>query len=169
MTLEENPLEIEKLETSYQMGEDEKLGYNAIEKYLKIKGLYYRLANKKFDVTNIDKSAIKKISDWMGEKDSTIVEYLTIMDAMDDYLDYLEYNGIYTQLDEREDQFIKLTKWLNTFYGKESPKAFDGYKDDDVDDLKAIAYDYIRIRYDGKKFRYIADGLRSNHFFGNKN
>jgi hypothetical protein len=169
VTSEENPIEIEKLETSYQMGEDEKLGYNAVEKYLKSKGLYYRLANKKFNADNIDKAAIKKIADWMGEKDSIVVEYLTIMETMDDYLDYLEYNGIYTQLDGREDQFIKLTKWLNTFYGKESPKAFDGYKDDDVDDLKAISYDYIRIQYDGKKFRYIADGLKPNHFFGNKN
>ena len=28
------PFEIEKLETSFQMGEDQKLGYNATEKYL---------------------------------------------------------------------------------------------------------------------------------------
>ena len=39
VTLEENPTEIEKLETIYQMGEDEKLGYGPIEKYLKAKGL----------------------------------------------------------------------------------------------------------------------------------
>ncbi len=39
VTLEENPIEIEKLETSFQMGEDEKLGYNPIEKYLKSKNL----------------------------------------------------------------------------------------------------------------------------------
>ena len=43
VTLLENPLEIEKLETSYQMGEDQKLGYNATEKYLKAKGIYQRL------------------------------------------------------------------------------------------------------------------------------
>ncbi len=40
------------------------------------------------------------------------------METMEDYLDYLEYNGIYTQLDGREDQFISLTKWLNNFYEK---------------------------------------------------
>ena len=40
VTLNENPLEIEKLETSFQMGEDEELGYNATEKYLKAKELY---------------------------------------------------------------------------------------------------------------------------------
>ncbi len=34
-TLDGNPKEIMRLETAYQMGEDEKLGYNAIEKYLR--------------------------------------------------------------------------------------------------------------------------------------
>lgn len=168
VTLEENPLEIEKLETSYQMGEDEKLGYNPVEKYLKSKGLYQKLTSKKFQADNIDKKAIKKIADWMGEPDQIIEDYLVIMETMEDYLDYLDYNGIYTQLDGREDQFISLTKWLNNFYGKESSRGFDGYRDDDVDDLKVIAYDYIRIKYEGKKFRYIAHGLKPNHFFGNK-
>src|SRR5216684_1485323 len=160
VTLEENPTEIEKLETIYQMGEDEKLGYNPIEKYLKAKGLRQR---------NI---AVEKIADWMGETQGTIEEYLAVMETMDDYLDYLGYNGVYTQLDGREDLFIFLTKWTENFYGEESVKAFDGYRDTDVDDLKLIAYDYIRVvrwdEYKGKEFRIIADGLKENHFFGNK-
>ena len=32
------------------------------------------------------------------------------MEVMDEYLEYLGYNGIYTQLDKREDQFLNLTK-----------------------------------------------------------
>jgi len=156
VTLEQNPLEIEKLETSYQMGEDEKLGYNPIEKYIKVK--------------NLEKKGIttQEISDWMGENESTIRDYLSVMKTMDDYLDYLQYHGIYTQLDGREDQFINLTKWLNTFYGEGSTKAFDGYKDDDVDDLRLIGYDYIRIKYEGKKFRQLGYGLKDKHIFGNK-
>lgn len=156
VTLEENPLEIEKLETTYQMGEDEKLGYNPIEKYLKAKGLDQRGV------------ALDRIADWMGEANSTVKDYLKIMETMDDYLDYLGYNGIYTQLDDREDQFISLTKWLSNFYGEESSKAFDGYKNSDVDDLKIIAFDYIRIKYEGKDFRNIAQGLKENHFFGDR-
>lgn len=156
VTLEENPLEIEKLETTYQMGEDEKLGYNPIEKYLKAKGLSQR------------KVPLSKIASWMGESESTVKEYLEVMDTMDDYLDYLGCNGIYTQLDGREDQFINLTKWLGYFYGEESVKAFDGYRDGDVDDLRVISYDYIRVKYEGKDFRNIAYGLKENHFFGDK-
>lgn len=171
VTLNENPLEIEKLETSFQMGEDEKLGYNATEKYLKAKELYNRLTlGKEFSPEKIDENAISKISDWMGEQKSEIKKYLSTMLIMDEYLFYVGYDGIYTQLDNREDQFLSLTKWLDTFYGEGSKKAFDGYTDDDVDELRDIAFDFLRIRnkYDGKEFRNLADGQKENHFFGNK-
>lgn len=165
VTLEENPIEIERLETTYQMGEDEKLGYNPIEKYLKAKQIFDKLTPK---ITKTE--AIKSISDWMGEKESEVKKYLDTMTVMDEYLEYLEYDGIYTQLDSREDQFLFLTKWLNNFYGETSKKAFDGYSDSDVDELKSIAFDYLRFRneYDGKEFRNLAEGNRDKHFFGDK-
>lgn len=163
VTLEENPIEIKKLETSFQMGEDEKLGYNPIEKYLKAKDLHTDL-KASYD----EDTTISKIADWMGEHKTSIRDYLAVMDIMDEYLDELGYEGIYTQLDGREDQFISLTKWLENFYGETSSKAFDGYKDSDVDDLKVISFDYIRDKYEGKEFRNLAYGLKTNHFFGSK-
>jgi len=165
VTLDENPIEIERLETTYQMGEDEKLGYNPIEKYLKAKQIFDKLTPKISDT-----EAIKSISDWMGETEGEIRKYLDTMTVMDEYLEYLEYDGIYTQLDSREDQFLSLSKWLNTFYGESSKKAFDGYTDSDVDDLKIIAFDFLRFRneYDGKKFRNLAEGNSDKHFFGDK-
>ncbi|WEJ61879.1 hypothetical protein [Thiomicrorhabdus lithotrophica] len=171
VTLDENPLEIEKLETSYQMGEDEKLGYNPIEKYLKAKGLYKRLNGEKpYDSKKPNKVAIGKIYDWMGEDESTVIEYLDVVQTMDEYLDYLGYEGIYTQLDGREDQFINLTKWLKAMGGSEpSAKGFDGYKKKDVADLQMIAFDYIRVKYEGKKFRVLAHGRRESHIFGDRN
>ncbi|MEI6490774.1 MAG: hypothetical protein WCO16_03360, partial [bacterium] len=93
VTLEENPTEIEKLETSYQMGEDEKLDYNPIEKYLKSKNLKQK---------NIDTNTIAA---WMGQSSSIVEGYLDVMKIMDDYLDYLDYKDMYTQLDNREDLF----------------------------------------------------------------
>jgi hypothetical protein len=156
VSLEEDPLEIAKLETSYQMGEDEKVGYNPIEKYLKVKDF------KKRGVTT------KKIAAWMGKEEAEIKEYIEVMAIMDDYLEYLDYSGIYTQLDGREDQLIKLTQWCKNFYGEGSAKAFDGYRDADVDDLKTISFDYIRVQYEGKDFRKIAYGRKENHFFGDK-
>jgi hypothetical protein len=172
VTLDENPLEIEKLETTYQMGEDEKVGYNATEKYIKSKLLYKKLTQKTYS-SNIKKhtpdfETIDKIAKWMGEDRSEVLKYLNTMEVMDEYLNFLEYDGIYTQLDKREDQFLNLTKWLKTYYGETSRKAFDGYGDDDVDDLKAVAFDYIRAKYEGKEFRLLAEGQKPNHFFGDK-
>lgn len=156
VTLEESPLEIERLETVFQMGEDEKLGYNATEKYLKADGLRKQ------------RVSVKEIAEWMGEDESKIKEYLEVMDTMDQYLEFYDYDGVYTQLDGREDPFIHLTKWLSGFYDKDSSKGFDGYKNSDVDDLKAIAFDYIRAKYEGKNFRVLANGLKEKHFFGDK-
>lgn len=169
--LEDDPIEIEKLETTYQMGEDEKLGYNPIEKYLKAKGLYQKLKEQyKHDLS------IKKIAKWMGEKDTEIELYLEVVDIIDRYLEYHKYDGIYamadTKNDGKEDLFLFVRKWMATFQNKDSNKGFDGYKQSDVDDLEAICFDYIRAKigksYDGKNFRIIADGMKKNHFFGNK-
>jgi len=165
VTLEEDPIQIERLETTYQMGEDEKLGYNPTEKYLKAKQIYDRL-----EIKHKKEQAIETISQWMNEPISEIEKYLETMKVMDEYLEYLDYDGIYTQLDKREDQFLSLRKWTNYFYGESSKKAFDGYSNLDVDELKYIAFDYIRIKneYDGKEFRYLAEGNSDNHFFGNR-
>ena len=81
VTLEENPLEIEKLETTYQMGEDEKVGYNATEKYIKTKLLYYKLTSSNYSSNSSKqpkehKNAIGKIAKWMGEDETEIIKYL---------------------------------------------------------------------------------------------
>ncbi|MBK7801252.1 MAG: hypothetical protein KBF52_08470 [Pyrinomonadaceae bacterium] len=170
VALEDDPIEVEKLETTYQMGEDEKQGYNPIEKYLKAKQIYNKLIAE-----NAPENAIGQIANWMGEEKSEIQHYLDVMDVIDEYLQYLEYDGIYamadTPNDGKEDLFLYLKKWLKTFGdGKESTKAFDGYEQLDVDDLKNICFDFVRAKigksYDGKSFRHIADGQRKNHFFG---
>ena len=157
VTLDENPVEIQKLETSYQMGEDEKLGYRAIEKYLKAKTLQQQ------GVT------VEQIANWMGETVGQVEEYLSVMKTMERYLDHLGYNDVFTQLDGREDQFINLAKWTKTFRNaKGSTRAFDGYKNSDVDDLEIIAFDYIRAKYEGKDFRLLGNGNKESHFFGDK-
>jgi len=171
VALEDDPIEVEKLETTYQMGEDEKLGYNPIEKYLKAKQIYKKL-KEQFS----HEKSIEQIADWMGEDKSEIEDWLDVVNVIDEYLEYLKYEGIYamadTPNDGKEDLFLFLKKWLKTFYNKESSKAFDCYTPGDVDDLKIICFDYIRAKigksYDGKEFRIIADGQKDKHFFGNK-
>ena len=96
VTIEEEPTQIEKLETTYQMGEDEKLGYNSTEKYLKAKQIYERLIEN-----HSEEDSKSQIADWMSEPLSEIENYLETMTVMDEYLEYLDYDGIYTQLDGR--------------------------------------------------------------------
>lgn len=171
VTFEDDSIEVEKLETTYQMGEDEKQGYNPIEKYLKAKQIYKKLTEQ-FS----HEDSIKQIAEWMGEEKSVVEEWLGVVKIIDEYLEYLHYNGIYamadTPNDGKEDLFLFIKKWINSFSEKESGKGFDGYQDLDVDELKQICFDYVRAKigksYDGKMFRNIADGQKKNHFFGDK-
>jgi hypothetical protein len=143
--------DIIRLETIYQMGEDEKLGYNAIEKYLKIKDLQ----NNQFE--------IKDIADFMNEDPKQIEKWAETMQLMDGYLEYLGYGNIYTRLDKREDQFLNLNDWIKRYKGKSKSTMIDwDYSDDDVSDLKSIAFDYVRAMWEGKDFRNLANTSRKN-------
>jgi len=162
----DDPLEIERLETSFQMGSDEKLSYNPVEKYLKSKILVEKLTNGLDSMSKDD--AIKKIAEWMQESKTDIKFFLDVMQTMDDYLEYLEYDNLYIQLDKKEEQFRDLTRWIEAYKTGESGKAFDGYTKTDVDDLKCLSFDFIRSSYEGKEFRFIAQGQKGSHFFGNE-
>ena len=140
------------------MGEDEKAGYNAIEKYLQAKELFELGWTK------------KDIASFMNRTEVDITKLKKTMEIMELYLETYEYDSQYTQLDKREDYFLHLNTWLESFRGTQSEKGHDGYNELDVDLLQAIAFDYIRCykALDDKDFRRIAGGLKSNHIFGDK-
>ena len=148
-----DPREISRLETIYQMGEDEKLDYNPIEKYLKCQDLR--------DVHGFEPS---DIADMMGEKESQIAEWLEIMELMEDYLEHLGYEGMYTLLDKREGQFVDLNRYLKR-YESESKMVDWPYAKTDIADLKSVCFDYIRAQYEGKEFRYIAQPSKIDGIF----
>ena len=100
----ENPLRNRKVRNFVSDGSDEKLSYNPIEKYIKSKTLLEKLTNGIDSMTR--ESAIKKIADWMQEKNKKIIEYVNIMQVMDDYLEYHEYDNLYIQLDGKEDHLF---------------------------------------------------------------
>lgn len=146
-----DPKEVSRLETRYQMGEDEKLDYNPIEKYLKCKDL-----NEKFDFNP------REIADMMGEKKSKIKEWLEIMKLMDGYLNYLGYDGIYTRLEKREGQFVDLDGYLKRYENHKRVLIDWGYDKSDISDLKGVCFDYIRAGYEGKEFRDIGRTAKKN-------
>jgi hypothetical protein len=157
-TLDGNPKEIMRLETTYQMGEDEKLGYNAIEKYLRCKDL----KEESFTVPEIAKM--------MSEDNDIIEKWLRTMTLMDSYLESLNYSGIYTRLDDTEGLFVDLELYLQR-YDKGTDLATWPYTNSDVSDLRAIFFDLIRARFsgDGKLYRWAGRPSKKESFFCNEN
>jgi hypothetical protein len=155
--LADNSREIIRLETMYQMGEDEKLGYNAIEKYLRCKDLRQE---------NFEKEEIAKM---MSEDKDIIIKWLRTMELMDSYLELLGYEGIYTRLDDTEGLFVDLDLYLER-YNKGTDMATWAYKASDVADLQTIFFDLIRARFsgDGKRYRDLGKPSKRDSFFCNE-
>lgn len=148
--------DIQQLETIYQMGEDDKLDYNPIEKYLKCKELK-RLG---FDE--------KTIAKFMSEKPGQITKWLDILKLMEEYLQEYDYDGIYTRLEKTEGPFVDLQNYLDSYNqrGANVRNTDWSYADSDISDLKLVCFDYIRARYEGKEFRDIAKtGKEGSIFF----
>ena len=148
--LEDNPKEIMRLETIYQMGEDAKVDYNAIEKYLKCRDL----KENGFDE--------EQIGGMMGEKEGKIKEYLSIMELMDEYLKSLGYAGIYTRLDKTEGMFVDVNKYLERYKKGKSVVVEWPYGSSDVNDLKLIYFDYIRWMYNRDRNRKEARDIEND-------
>lgn len=147
--------DIQQLETIYQMGEDDKLDYNPIEKYLKCKELK-RLGFKE-----------REIAEFMSEKESQIKEWLDILALMEEYLQEYGYDGIYTRLEKTEGPFVDLKNYLDS-YSKRGANVRNvdwTYTDSDISDLKLVCFDYIRARYEGKEFRDIAKTGKDGSIF----
>ncbi len=173
--LNENPPEIMRLETTFQMGEDAKVDYDPIEKYLKCKDLIEYYPGEK---------GIAEIAQMMGEKSPAIKEYLSIMELMNEYLEKTGNSGIYTRLNKTEGTFVDLDGYLDRYKGRRSKMIQWNYDDSDLNDLKLIYFDYIRAIYnkakkndddegimgsgDSKDYRYIGQTSKRGSFFSSK-
>ncbi len=150
--------DIQQLETIYQMGEDDKLDYNPIEKYLKCKEL------KRLGFSEED------IAGFMSEKSSQIEKWLRILKLMEEYLQEYDYDGIYTRLEKTEGPFVDLEGYLDSYQkrGANIRNVDWNYTDSDISDLKLVCFDYIRARYEGKEFRDIAKTGKDGSIFFHK-
>lgn len=148
-----NEKEILQLETSFQMGADSKVDYNAIEKYLHARDMH----DKRF--------SLEQIAEYMGFDSAKDVNLnLDIMRLIDDYLVTFGYDGIYTRLPRGcEDDFLK----LNTAIKKVQSGKVNWIQTDKLDevetDLRNISFDYIRLEEKGDfDFRAIASTSNNN-------
>ncbi len=152
--------EILRLETTFQMGADEKVGYNAIEKYLHARDML----DKGFGQSDI--------AEYMGlDSVSKVQELLDVVKLIDDYLDYYEYTGIYTRLPRGfEDDLLKLNQAIKKIHsGKISWIPTDKLEEVE-NDLKCICFDFIRLNaksQEGFEYRAIAS-TSGNNFLANE-
>lgn len=144
--------EIMALETSLQIGEDVKVGYNPINIYIKIDNLLNAGYN------------INQISGYMGIKESDIKQKIEIFKLMNEYLAMINKPNHFTLLSELEDQFIKTLPIFKKLDNKTYPVEWD-FNDNDVANFKEVIFDYIHAKYEGKDFRNLlgtvtnADGV----------
>lgn len=134
--------EILALETTYQMGEDAKVDYNPIEKYLKCGDL------------QAEGFSDDDIAGFMSIKPAEVKTMLSALKMMDEYLDQYDYSGMYTQLEKNEDSFLKLDSALKK-YKAGVASMWDYSPEEDVSDLKLVAFDYIRANFEQTLFRNI--------------
>jgi hypothetical protein len=155
----ENQREIVRLETQYQLGEDAKVEYGPLQKYLHARRLRYDL--------NILEPEIDKL---MGQPKGYSENLLEIMKLMDEYLEYIGCPRLYTLLSTEEGMFVDLNSDLNRLQSGNTrvPWAFDELE---VIQLKNIQFDYIRLGEHsdaGKSYREISHHSKQRNFFAHR-
>lgn len=159
-TLEGSKKEVIALETTYQMGVDEKVDYNPIQKYLKCRDLIEQ---------GFSEGEIAKM---MGELESKIKEYLSILGLMDEYLKEYEYEGMYRVLETEklESQFIDLNNYLSKYRGEQGRVHDMNWtpNPEDIDELQKVYFGYMRARFGVHDIRIIANPSKGQGIFTKK-
>jgi hypothetical protein len=139
------------------MGEDEKVDYNPIEKYLKCKDL---------EDANFTRD---EIANFMGITKKEVDTYLEILDLMDQYLAFYEYDGIYTMAEGHEDSFQKLNIAIKQY--KAGVSNMWDFSDEDLNNLMGVAFDYIRLGLNQSDIRdlFRKPSQTASSIFGGKN
>ena len=138
--------EIMALETRIQIGEDKKLDYNPICLYIKVDNLSAVEYND------------QQIANYMNISESEVKERREIFRLMNEYLEAIGKPNHYTLLEGLEDQFIN-TKTVFKRMDNGTYAAYDWeYTDEDVANFKQVCYDYLRAKFEGKKYRDVLIG-----------
>ena len=158
-TLASNQKEIMRLETTYQMGVDDKVDYTSIQKYLKCRDLEDEEFSK------------KQIAKMMGETAQDIADYLKALVLIDEYLEYYGYAGMYRVLEEKglEAQCLELNSCLSRYKNGRKLQGLDWIpKRADIDDVKNVCFDYMRAGFGVRDIRIIATPAKNKGFFTQK-
>ena len=133
--------EIMAMETMLQIGADKKIDYNRICLYIKVDNLIS---------AGYTYSQVKQYMNLKSEKDVEDME--NIFELMQEYLRVIGKPNHFTLLDKLEDQFIN-TRTVFKRLDNGSYQAEWDYTEADIDQFKMVCYDYMRAKFEGKKYR----------------
>lgn len=138
--------EIMALETMLQIGVDEKVKYNRICLYIKVDNLisagYTHTQIKQY--MNLD-------------SEGKVDEMLDVYHLMVEYLKAIGKPEHYTLLDGLEDQCIQTNRMFKLLDNQTYSCGWD-YTSSDVTDFKSVCFDYMRAKFEGKKYRTVLLG-----------
>ena len=136
-------LQIKLLETELQISKDEKVGYDPIEKYIRIKEF-----KRYVDEERLKDSQIIKMFKLKSEKD--LNSHINIATLMEDYLEFISAPNMWSRLKNSEDLFINLEKCVE-LYNKNKGRAAWNFEDIDVYKFKLNGFKIIRWIYNTNK------------------
>jgi len=163
----DNELQIKKLETEIQLGQDEKVKYGAIEPYIKIMDF----VDKYIEVKS-PKMKYEELARLMGIKDEKTVKVkYRIGKIMLEFLDYIGFPDMFSRLQNTEDLFIQLE---NTYrlYKNEKGAAGWNFDENDIHNFKVGGFEVIRWNYNAskeKKGDWESKKLREKYFKNSAN
>ena len=138
--------EIMALETMLQIGVDKKVDYNRICLYIKVDNLL--AAGYTYP----------QIKQYMGLKtDKEVEDMESVFKLMVEYLTSIGKPNHFTLLDGLEDQFLN-TRTVFKRLDNGTYNAEWDYTPEDVVEFKAVCYDYMRSKFEGKKYRDVLVG-----------
>ncbi|MEG1647739.1 MAG: hypothetical protein RR325_03130 [Bacilli bacterium] len=138
------PQEIMSLETTIQIGKDEKVTYNRICLYIKIDNLlkndynYDQIATFMGNQKAMQARDIEK----MHETYEFMVQYLNVIGKPDHF----------TLLDGLEDQFINTKTIIEKLKSKTYEANWD-YQEEDIQNFEGVCFDYLQSKFEGKAYR----------------
>lgn len=126
------PARLISLETHYQFGEDGKVDYNPIQKYLAA-----------YNHTHSYEMDIKRVAQNFNVKTNEVKKWLEVYDLMIEYLEHTGQNNRFTALEKLEDPFLALNSFLKQLEKHTTSKVRWVYDDVDIEELKGIYYDNL--------------------------
>ncbi|ADY14426.1 hypothetical protein [Sphaerochaeta globosa] len=128
--------ELVRLETEVQLGTDEKEGYNAIEKYLRVDELLNEYTYTPEAIAKMMNLTIKDIE-----------KYQQIYQLFKEYLEFIGYPEYYDLLEGVEDPILQLHSAVSRLEkGSHSANLSRTINPEEIEQLKLIVFDTIRIK-----------------------